>query len=231
MASFSFPSCLGCVGDCNRDHQVTVDEILTMVNIDLGNLPITACLRGDGNGDGMITVDEILLAENNALNGCPVPGLAPVQQAGSLPGPVAGQEVTQKIGSASGARGTRITIPVTLRGGGGIVSATELDILYPNAVLGNPVCVKAASLSGHSLYTSSHNDPLAPSGETRLRAIVVDLTTASTFADGKILSCTFTILASAQPGTYSITGDRQHVSDHTGNEIISTVSDGSVTVY
>ncbi len=61
-----------CVGDCDGSGQVTVDEILTMVNIALGNTPAMDCLAGDANFDGQITVDEILAAVNNALNGCPV---------------------------------------------------------------------------------------------------------------------------------------------------------------
>ncbi|MFI5398406.1 MAG: carboxypeptidase regulatory-like domain-containing protein [Candidatus Binatia bacterium] len=60
-----------CTGDCNGDHHVTVDEILAMVNIALGNINITQCQAGDANADGRITVDEILAAVNNALNGCP----------------------------------------------------------------------------------------------------------------------------------------------------------------
>jgi hypothetical protein len=59
-----------CVGDCNSDDTVTVDEILTLVNIALGNLELSTCEDGDGNGHGQITVDEILTAVNNALNGC-----------------------------------------------------------------------------------------------------------------------------------------------------------------
>jgi hypothetical protein len=51
---------------------VTVDEILTMVNIALGNEPLSDCGAGDGNGDHQITVDEILTAVNYALSGCPV---------------------------------------------------------------------------------------------------------------------------------------------------------------
>jgi hypothetical protein len=47
---------------------VTVDEILTMVNIALGNTPVAACDAGDANQDDQITVDEILTAVNNALN-------------------------------------------------------------------------------------------------------------------------------------------------------------------
>ncbi|MFI5395348.1 MAG: hypothetical protein ACHQ9S_07435 [Candidatus Binatia bacterium] len=59
-----------CTGDCNGNLRVTVDEILTMVNIALGNTPIASCTAGDANGDKQITVDEILTAVNNALNGC-----------------------------------------------------------------------------------------------------------------------------------------------------------------
>lgn len=61
----------GCVGDCNDDGFVTVDEIVTMVNIALGTTPITACPAADPNGDETVTVDEILQAINAALNGCP----------------------------------------------------------------------------------------------------------------------------------------------------------------
>jgi hypothetical protein len=41
-----------------------------MVNIALGNTPVTACDTGDANHDGQVPVDQILTAVNNALNGC-----------------------------------------------------------------------------------------------------------------------------------------------------------------
>ncbi|MFI5396905.1 MAG: choice-of-anchor Q domain-containing protein [Candidatus Binatia bacterium] len=59
-----------CFGDCNGDGQVTVDEILMMTNIALGNANVSTCLAGTANHDGQITVDEILTAVDNALNGC-----------------------------------------------------------------------------------------------------------------------------------------------------------------
>jgi hypothetical protein len=62
-----------CVGDCDSGGQVTVDEILTMVNIALGDTSISACDAGDTNGDNQITIDEILTAVNNALRGCLLP--------------------------------------------------------------------------------------------------------------------------------------------------------------
>jgi hypothetical protein len=59
-----------CVGDCDGSGEVTVDEIITMVNIALGEEDLNACDAGDGNGDGEITVDEILQATTHALQGC-----------------------------------------------------------------------------------------------------------------------------------------------------------------
>ncbi len=67
----STPTVATCVGDCNGDGIVTVDELLTMVNIALGNAQLQSCVAGDGNNDGQISVDEILTAVNNGLNGCP----------------------------------------------------------------------------------------------------------------------------------------------------------------
>ena len=60
-----------CIGDCNASGEVTVDKLLTLVNIALGNIPVNHCSAGDTNRDGNITIDEILAAVINALNGCP----------------------------------------------------------------------------------------------------------------------------------------------------------------
>jgi hypothetical protein len=61
---------LTCLGDCTGGNDVTVNELLTMVNIALGNAQIAACTAGDANGDGEITINELLVAVSNALNGC-----------------------------------------------------------------------------------------------------------------------------------------------------------------
>jgi hypothetical protein len=60
-----------CTGDCNDNGAVTIDELLTMVDVALGNAAVSECLAGDASGDEAITVDEILTAVNVALNGCP----------------------------------------------------------------------------------------------------------------------------------------------------------------
>lgn len=60
-----------CVGDCDGSGEVTVNELITMVNIALGNGPLSACAAGDADHSGGITINEIIAAVNNALGGCP----------------------------------------------------------------------------------------------------------------------------------------------------------------
>jgi hypothetical protein len=60
-----------CIGDCNCDGYVVIDELIKMVNIALGVTDVSVCLAGDVNGDSKVAVNEIISAVNNALNGCP----------------------------------------------------------------------------------------------------------------------------------------------------------------
>jgi sugar lactone lactonase YvrE len=62
-----------CAGDCNGDHTVTVDELLTGVGIALGLQPMAQCPYFDNNADGQVTVDEILTGVSAAATGCPQP--------------------------------------------------------------------------------------------------------------------------------------------------------------
>ena len=61
-----------CVGDCNGNGQVTIDELVLMVNIALESAPVSQCEAGDANHNGAITVNEIIAAVVNALGTCPV---------------------------------------------------------------------------------------------------------------------------------------------------------------
>ena len=61
-----------CIGDCNADGMVSVDELLQGVNITLGSAPATGCAAADVNHDGQVTINELLAAVNAALSGCPV---------------------------------------------------------------------------------------------------------------------------------------------------------------
>lgn|SRR5262245_41756912 len=58
-----------CVGDCDNDQAATVDELLTMVNIALGNAQLSVCASGVPSG-AAVDIPLILQAVNNALSGC-----------------------------------------------------------------------------------------------------------------------------------------------------------------
>jgi len=60
-----------CVGDCNGDTRVTIDEIVRSVNISHGNPPTNDCgAFSGGNGVTEGAIGDILRAVDNALGGC-----------------------------------------------------------------------------------------------------------------------------------------------------------------
>jgi len=121
-----------CTGDCNRDGVVTIDELLTMVNVALGNVSVTACEIGDLNHDSLITVDEILTGVDNTLAGCPPP-------------------IFLRISSPQGAPGQRVSFWVTVDTAGQRIAATQNKITFnPSARIastenGEPDCTGAGS--------------------------------------------------------------------------------------
>ena len=59
-----------CTGDCDADHIVAINELLTGVNILLGSADMSVCEPFDRNGDGRVSVDELIDGVNDALQGC-----------------------------------------------------------------------------------------------------------------------------------------------------------------
>lgn len=75
LAAAAAPSTTGCTGDCDTSGAVTVDEIVTLIGVALGEDPQSNCIgAADIDQSGSITVDEILTAINLALTGCFEPG-------------------------------------------------------------------------------------------------------------------------------------------------------------
>lgn len=70
-----------CVGDCNRDGRVTVDELVVGINVGLGRQPMTDCSRLDANGDGLIAVDDLVSAVRDGLAACSFPSVS-IDQSG-----------------------------------------------------------------------------------------------------------------------------------------------------
>lgn len=54
----------------SRNGAVSIDELLLVVNIALGNAPASGCLMADMDGGGTVTIDELLTAVSHALGGC-----------------------------------------------------------------------------------------------------------------------------------------------------------------
>lgn len=65
------PTLVRCVGDCDSDESVTVDEIILGVNIALELQPLAECPRFDFDRNGHVTIDEVVKAVNLAFVGCP----------------------------------------------------------------------------------------------------------------------------------------------------------------
>jgi hypothetical protein len=59
-----------CVGDCNWDGQVNVNELVTSVNIALNANTVDACYNADANVDDQVTINELIGGVNAALNSC-----------------------------------------------------------------------------------------------------------------------------------------------------------------
>jgi hypothetical protein len=66
---FGGPLSPACVGDCDGDGEVTVNELVVGISMALDG-GAAACPSIDGDGSGTVTVDEIVAAVTNALEGC-----------------------------------------------------------------------------------------------------------------------------------------------------------------
>jgi hypothetical protein len=62
----------GCVGDCNSDGSVTVDEILLAVNVALDGRATSECPAVDSDGSGSVSVSEIVQVIIKAVYGCSI---------------------------------------------------------------------------------------------------------------------------------------------------------------
>jgi DNA-binding beta-propeller fold protein YncE len=54
-------------GDCNHDGRVTIDELITGVNIALGSSALADCPSFDTDGDAQVSIDELIQAVTAAL--------------------------------------------------------------------------------------------------------------------------------------------------------------------
>lgn len=64
------PAARPCIGDCDRDGVVRVDELLRGVAVALAGSEPASCPAADGDGDRRVSIAELIAAIAAALNGC-----------------------------------------------------------------------------------------------------------------------------------------------------------------
>jgi outer membrane protein assembly factor BamB len=67
VIAYALPACLG---DCNRDGRVGINELVTGVTIALDAAPINRCFALDRNADRSVAIDELIGGTRSALEGC-----------------------------------------------------------------------------------------------------------------------------------------------------------------
>jgi hypothetical protein len=65
------PAAGQCVGDCSGDGTLAINELITGVNIALGNAAVGACPSFDCQHNGTVPINCLIQGVNNALTGCP----------------------------------------------------------------------------------------------------------------------------------------------------------------
>jgi len=66
----SRPRVVFCPADCDADATVSVDELVSVVRIALGEQSSDTCRVADANGDRSVAVDDLVVGARHAMTGC-----------------------------------------------------------------------------------------------------------------------------------------------------------------
>jgi hypothetical protein len=201
---------------------VEVNDIVTAVNMALGQLPLVRCPHFDVHRDGEITVDEIIRAVNVLLGTAPCPAYAT-----PTPLPTATAMVAVELWPASGSPGQVVEFPLVVddRSALALVDGVNFDMVYDPAVLTELSCEKASAtlphqLAQHQLASYQHRALLYPPADSP----------AAGLPDGVVLKCRGRIHPSACNGTYQVALTRVHSSDASGRAQAVAVAHATLTV-
>ena len=70
VSSSSPASGQSCIGDCDGNRAVAVNELIRCVTIVLGSAELETCPVCDGDGDGDVTINDLIAAVAAALGDC-----------------------------------------------------------------------------------------------------------------------------------------------------------------
>ncbi len=62
-----------CVGDCNENLVISINELVRGVNIALGRAPVSSCPSFDRNGNNRVSISELVASVQASLLGCTEP--------------------------------------------------------------------------------------------------------------------------------------------------------------
>ena len=82
IANGTFLAVIGaepCVGDCNGDGRVTIDELLRGIRIALQLDAPSSCFSVDTSQNGLVSIEELIAGVQRALNGCRLADLVPLE--------------------------------------------------------------------------------------------------------------------------------------------------------
>ncbi len=127
-----------CVGDCDDDGSVGINELITGVNIALGSVSADSCTSLDVDENGMVSVSELIAAVNNALGGCADPLATPTPQ-------------TSPTGGAT----TVPTATATPDSSGACGDTTTVDSLFTS----NAGVIRMYPVNGNGGLSEAYDDP------------------------------------------------------------------------
>ena len=149
-----------CVGDCNGDGEVTVDELVSSVGIALNIPEALPCDAIDANHNQQVEINELVLGVSNAINGCPAAlvFVTPTEGMLVLAGTVAAQ-ITLPLGT-DGA-----TIAVDFDGadvtGQLAISSSEISGTLTGVAPGQHRLAASATANGQELSAAAHFEAVA----------------------------------------------------------------------
>jgi cysteine-rich repeat protein len=163
---YTGPAFAQCVGDCDEDNVVLINELITGVNIALDSAPLTSCPSFDPNDSGVVQINELILGVGNALNGCP-----PIDTPTSTPivgEPTATQTIGETTPTATHTNTASPTVPATS-------TPTPLPLVCGDGIVnltGGETCDDGNTLDGDSCPADCRIESCQASGERQSAQVI-----------------------------------------------------------
>jgi hypothetical protein len=158
-----------CVGDCDSSGEVTVNELIILVNIALGSADNSACPHGIPAA-ATVDISLIIQAVNNALNGCPAPPASPTPIVTPTVTPIPSRFVDNGDGTITDTQTDLMwEKKIKLDGTGDTANLDDADNCYPwtgNCMTGGAACSVNADCGANGPCQAGDCQMSSPNGLT-----------------------------------------------------------------